>query len=209
MGTSLVLLPCVVVGAEAQYLPLIFSEEPKWAVSAVYQVMTEPPSLFDPPKPDVELQGIRLRHNLMDKLGVEATATRFVGAGRQYGKGLAHYGVSLYHTLVPTSEGRRFAVGYEIGMTEFERFEVAPSFHSQLWGILRMLGGPDRSLSMGLRGGGWYNRQTRGGQHSNVGLALGLMAIFDYFYVRTEWESSMNGAFDYREVYTIEAGIRR
>ena len=87
LGISLVLLPGFIAAeVNAQYIPVIFSEEPKGAASVFYQVLEDQFFIFNDRKElDVELTGIRLRRNLTHWLGLEATAGLFVGSGRHYG----------------------------------------------------------------------------------------------------------------------------
>ena len=211
LGISLVLLPGFIAAeVSAQYIPSIFSAEPKWAASIFHQVLVDDPGLFGGRRePDVELTGIRLRRNLTERLGLEATAARFTGSGRHYGSGLAYYSVSLYHTLMPMSaeSGVNFAAGYEIGLMEFERFEVAPSLHAQGWGIMRIVGDADRSFSLGARIGGWYNRWIGGGRSTDLDFALDSTLIFEWFYVRSEYARG-NATFDTRLFSILEAGVR-
>ena len=206
-GISLVLPLCVMTEADAQHIPLIFSEEPKSAASAVYQIIE--PQYAD----SIELMGMRLRRNLTDRLGVEAVGARFVGSGRD---GFAHYGVSLYHTLVPTTEERRFAAGYEIGMTKAKIIDPDRSLHGQLWGVMRVFGGLDRSLSLGARQGlfkNWPNAPKPGlaeipADYSGWGLAFGVMAIFDSVHFRVEYEDTTNAIIDNESVFNSEVGLR-
>lgn len=212
LGISVVLLlGFIAAKVHAQYIPVIFSEEPVWAVSVFHQVLVDNTTLFfgERQKPDVELTGIRLRRNLTDRLGLEATAAQFVGSGRRYGSGIAYYGVSLYHTLMPMSEesGVDYAAGYEIGLMEAERFAVAPSLHAQGWLIMRIVGDADRSFSLGAGIGGWYNRWVRGGRSTDLDVALEQTLIFEWFYVRSAFARG-NATFDSRPVYTVEVGVR-
>ena len=205
-GISLLLPLCVVTEADAQHIPLIFSERPKSTVSAVYQLVEQYAGSID-------LMGIRLRRNLTDRLGVEAVAARFVGSKRD---GFAHYGVSLYHTLVPTTEERRFAAGYEIGLTKAQISNPDRSLHGQLWGVMRVFGGLDRSLSLGARQGlfkNWPNAPKPGlteiaADYSGWGLAFGVMAIFDSYHLRVEWEDTTNAIIDNQSVFNSEVGLR-
>ncbi len=211
-GISLLLLLCFVAEADAQYIPLILSEDPKWAASAIYQVVENyRPGSFD-------LMGFRLQRSLTDWLGVEAVAARFVSSGRDHGSGFGHYGLSLYHTLVPTNEDHRFAAGYEIGVTKAQIGDIARSLHGQLWGTMRVFGGLDRSISVGAREGWFQNSQKKkrsypglievGSNYSGFGRAFGLMVIFDSYHLRVEYEGRTNAVIDNRRVVTSEVGLR-
>ena len=210
-GTSLLLPLCFVAEADAQYIPLLLSEDPKWAASAMYQVVEDHrPGSFD-------LIGIRLRRNLTDRLGVEAVAARYVGAWRSDARGFGHYGLSLYHTLVPTNEDHRFAAGYEIGMTKAQIGDVARSLHGQLWGTMRVFGGLDRSINVGTREGWFQNSEKKssfpgvfevGSDYSGFGRAFGLLVIFDSYHLRVEYEGRTNAIIDHRQVFTSEVGLR-
>ena len=210
-GISLLLPLCFVAEADAQYIPLVLSEDPKWAASAIYQVLEDyRPSTFD-------LMGFRLRRNLTDWLGVEAVAARSIGSGGDHGSGFGHYGLSLYHTLVPANEGHRFAAGYEIGVTKTQIGNFIRSLHGQLWGTVRVFGSLDRSISVGAREGWFQNSQKKkrlppgiieiGSQYSGFGRGFGLIVIFDSYHLRVEYEGRTNAIIDNRQVFTSEVGL--
>ncbi|MDE0082071.1 MAG: hypothetical protein OXT72_05425 [Gammaproteobacteria bacterium] len=211
--TGLLLLPlCLGAEADAQYIPLVVSEDHKWAVSAIYQMVDDyRPSSLD-------LMGIRLRRNLTDWLGVEAAGARFVGSGHDRGSGLAHFGLSLYHTLVPATEDHRFQAGYAVGVTRTRVGDFVRSLHGQLWGTMRLLGGPERSLSVGAREGWFQNSQKKkslrpgvievGSDYSGFGRTFGLVVLLGPYHLRVEYEGRTNAVVEHRHVVTSEVGLR-
>ena len=76
------------------------------------------------------------------------------------------------------------------------------------WGILRLLEGTDRSLNLGARLGASRNRWVWDRAEMDPINGIGVMGIFERYLLRAEYRGRYNGAFDGKDFYTFEVGVR-